>query len=315
MSEVRVVFLGTPEFARVSLQKLLEDSHYKVVGVVTQPDRPSGRKLQLTPTPVKTLALQHGLPVLTPESLRKDPQAVETIKSWRAEVAVVVAFGQILDQNFLDLFPFGCVNVHASLLPIWRGAAPIQRSVEAGDLKTGVALQKMVLKLDAGGVIGSREIVLDDEINSLELHDKLAVLGADLLHIELMDYLRGNLAPVAQDESLVTYAKKIEKSESELNFSEPARKLHNKVRGFVWGPGTFTVFQGKRLKIHKTRVVEEKSHGVAGEIKSVNKDSFIVQTGEGTLEILEVQPESKSKMKAQDFITGFQIQKGMNLGK
>lgn len=314
MSVVRVCFLGTPDFAAVSLKKLLEDSHYKVVGVVTQPDRPSGRKLQLTPTPVKTLALEHGLPVLTPESLRKDPGAVEEIKLWKAEVAVVVAFGQILDQNFLDMFRFGCVNVHASLLPLWRGAAPIQRSVEAGDNKTGVCLQKMVLKLDAGAVIGAREIALDDEINSLELHDKLAVLGADLLHIELMDYIRGNLAPVPQDESLVTYARKIEKAESELIFSVPARKLHNKVRGFVWGPGTYTLFQGKRLKIHKTRVANENSTGKPGEVVQIDKDSFVLQTSSGALEILEVQPESKSRMKAHDFIKGFQIQKGMIFG-
>lgn len=315
MSEVRVCFLGTPDFAAVALKRLLEDDHYKVVGVVTQPDRPSGRKLQLTPTPVKTLALQHGLPVLTPESLRKDPAAVAEIESWKAEVAVVVAFGQILDQKFLDLFPFGCVNVHASLLPRWRGAAPIQRSIEMGDAKTGVCLQRMVLKLDAGDVIGAREIALDDEINSLELHDKLAVMGADLLHIELMDYIRGNLAGVPQDESLVTYAKKIEKAESELDFSKPARELHNKVRGFVWGPGTFTTFQGKRLKIHKTRIHDEKSvSGTPGDIKEVSKDSFFVQTGQGVLEILEVQPESKSRMKAHDFITGFQLQKGMTLG-
>lgn len=318
MSVVRVCFLGTPEFAAVSLKKILEDDHYEVVGVVTQPDRPSGRKLQLTPTPVKTLALNHGLPVLTPESLRKQPDMVEEIKSWKAEVAVVVAFGQILQQSFLDIFPLGCVNVHASLLPQWRGAAPIQRSIEAGDKKTGVCLQKVVLKLDAGDVLGSREIELDAEINSLELHDKLALLGADLLHIELMDYVRGNLAGVPQDEKLVSYAKKIEKTESELQFQDEAINIHNKVRAFVWGPGTYTTFQGKRLKIHKTQVASGSSAGTGafqyGEVCEVGPNSFFVQTGSGWLEILEVQPESKSRMKSQDFIKGFQLQKGMKLG-
>ncbi|MFN8791690.1 MAG: methionyl-tRNA formyltransferase [Bdellovibrionales bacterium] len=315
MSEIRVCFLGTPDFATVCLKRLLEDDHYKVVGVVTQPDRPSGRKLQLTPSSVKTLALQQGLPVLTPESLRREPEAVEIIKSWKAEIAVVVAFGQILDQNFLSLFPYGCVNVHASLLPRWRGAAPIQRSIEAGDTKTGVCLQKMVLKLDAGDVIGSREVALDDQINSLELHDRLAVLGADLLHIEMMDYIRGYLAGMPQDESLVTYAKKIEKTESELNFQESASSLHNRVRAFVWGPGTYALFLGKRLKIHKTSVIASSvAHATPGDIVEVQKDSFRVQTGEGLLEILEVQPESKSRMAAADFIKGFQIQKGMRLG-
>ena len=314
MSVVRVCFLGTPEFAASSLQRLLNDDHYLVVGVVTQPDRPAGRKLQLTPSPVKKLALEHNLPVLTPENLRKDPAAVETINSWKAEVGVVVAFGQILNQEFLSMFRFGCVNVHSSLLPRWRGAAPIQRSVEAGDKQTGVCLQKVVLKLDAGDVIGSRTVDLDNEINSVELHDKLAILGADLLHVELMDYVRGHLAGVPQDESKVTYAKKIEKTESELDFKLPALTLHNKVRAFTWGPGTFTNFEGKRLKIHKTRVVDESLNGVPGKVIEVKKESFLVQTGSGVLEILEVQPESKAKMSAKDFITGAKLEKGVSLG-
>lgn len=301
---------------------MLEDNHYQVVGVVTQPDRPAGRKLQLTPSPVKKLAIENGVPVIAPENLRKDPDAIATILSWKAEVAVVVAFGQILDQNFLDSFQFGCVNVHSSILPRWRGAAPIQRAIEAGDSKTGVCLQKMVFKLDAGDVIGSRVIALDDEMNSLELHDELAVLGADLLHVELMDYIRGNLAGVPQDESQVTYAKKIEKSESELDFKAPARTLHNKVRAFAWGPGTFTQFEGKRLKVHKTRVhssavsaADSKGrHADPGIIIDVKKESLFVQTGEGLLEILEVQPESKSRMKAADFVSGFQVQKGARFG-
>ncbi len=314
MSVVRVCFLGTPEFAAVALKRLLSDDHYQVVGVVTQPDRPSGRKLQLTPSPVKKLALENNLPVLTPENLRKDPVAVETIKSWKAEVAVVVAFGQILDQAFLDMFQFGCVNVHSSLLPRWRGAAPIQRAVEAGDEKTGVCLQKVVFKLDAGDVIGSRSLELGHEMNSLELHDKLAILGADLLHVELMDYIRGHLVAIPQDESQVTYAKKIEKTESELDFKLPAKTLHNKIRAFAWGPGTFTNFEGKRLKIHKTRVVDENSKGTTGQIIEVKKDSLLVQTGSGVLELLEVQPESKSKMSAKDFITGFKVERGVTLG-
>jgi methionyl-tRNA formyltransferase len=314
VSEIRVCFLGTPEFAVKSLQRLFDDEHYNVVGVVSQPDRPAGRKLQLTPSPVKELALKNNIPTLTPENLRKDLEAVEIIKSWKAEVAVVVAFGQILNQEFLNLFPFGCVNVHSSLLPRWRGAAPIQRAVEAGDKKTGVCLQKVVLKLDAGDVIGSRFIDLDDEINSLELHDKLAILGADLLHVELMDFIRGNLVALPQDESKVTYAKKIEKTESELDFKLPARVVHNKIRAFTWGPGTFTSFENKRIKIHKTRIVDEKSLGDPGKIIEVKKDSLFVQTGNGVLEILEVQPESKSKMSAKDFIQGSKVERGEFFG-
>ncbi len=314
MSEVRVCFLGTPEFAATSMQRLLSDEHYKIVGVVTQPDRPAGRKLQMTPSPVKKLALEHNLQVLTPENLRKQPDVLEIIKSWKAEVAVVVAFGQILDQEFLNLFRYGCVNVHSSLLPRWRGAAPIQRAIEAGDTSTGVCLQKVVLKLDAGDVIGKRIVELDDEINSLELHDKLAELGGELLYVDLMDFIRGNLAGVPQDESQVTYAKKIDKAESELHFNLPAKILHNKIRAFAWGPGTYTSFEGKRLKIHKTRIIDESSKGTTGQVVEVHKNTLLVQTGAGVLEILEVQPESKAKMSAKDFITGHKVEKGAQLG-
>lgn len=314
MSEIRVCFLGTPDFAATSLKAVLDDEHFKVVGVVTQPDRPKGRDLKLTASPVKELALKNNLTVLTPESLKKQSEIVDQIKTWKAEVAIVVAFGQILDQTFLDLFPFGCVNVHASLLPRWRGAAPIQRSLEAGDLKSGVCLQKMVLKLDAGDVLGSREVTLDNQINSLELHDQLAVLSAELLKVELMDYIRGNLAAIPQDEKNVTVAKKIDKAESLLDFNQSAVSLHNKTRAFVWGPGVFTHFQKQRLKIHKTKV-STKTYSVSpGTVADVQEKSFFIQTGTTALEVLEVQPESKSKMSAQDFIQRFKIQVGVQLG-
>lgn len=310
MSVVRVCFLGTPDFAAKHLQTLLDDDHYIVVGVVTQPDRPSGRKMQLTPSPVKELALKNNLPVITPENLRKEPEVFEQIKSWQAEVAVVVAFGQILSQDFLDSFAFGAVNVHGSLLPKWRGAAPIQRSLEAGDAVTGVCLQRMVKKLDAGPVIGERRVQLDSEINATELYDRLAVLGCELLHVELMDYVRGNLAPLPQDEALVTVAPKIEKEESLLDFSKSALSLHNKIRAFSMGPGTFVNFQGKRLKIHKTKVVEFNSSVKSGCVGSVDASELLIQTGDGQLSLLEVQPESKNRLVISDFLKSQQIVKG-----
>lgn len=309
MSRVRIVFMGTPEFAAVSLRHMLKDNHYEIVGVVTQPDRPAGRKLQLTPSPVKLLAQEHGLPILTPENLKKDPASVEIIRSWRAEVGVVVAFGQILTQEFLNMFPFGCVNVHGSLLPLWRGAAPIQRSVEAGDIETGVALQKMVKKLDAGDVLGVRKVHIGD-MNSLELHDKLAELGADLLHIELMDYVRGNLSGIPQDESKVTFAKKIEKSESVLVWSEGARQLHNKVRAFVWGPGTFFQFGGKKIKVHRTQVIVGPGNVSPGTIVRATANELVVQCGQGQLSLLELQPESRNRMSVQDFLKSHSIKVG-----
>lgn len=312
MSVVRVCFLGTPDFAAKHLQTLLNDDHYKVVGVVTQPDRPSGRKMQLTPSPVKELALKNNLEVLTPENLRKEPEAFEKIKSWQAEVAVVVAFGQILAQDFLDSFTYGAVNVHGSLLPKWRGAAPIQRSIEAGDTITGVCLQRMVRKLDAGPVIGERRVQLDSEINATQLYDRLAVLGCELLHVELMDYIRGNLAPQPQDESLVTIAPKIEKEESLLDFSKPAESLHNKIRAFTMGPGTFVNFQDKRLKIHKTKVVDSSSTVKPGEVASVNAGELLIQTSKGQLSLLEVQPESKNRMPIADFLKAHNLIKGQS---
>lgn len=311
MSKVRVCFLGTPEFAVTCLKALLADEHYEIVGVVTQPDRPSGRKLQLTPSPVKALARSVGLPVVTPESLKNEPETVASIKAWAAEIAVVVAFGQILRQDFMDLFPLGCVNVHASLLPKWRGAAPIQRSVEAGDTETGVCLQRMVKKLDAGDVIGERQTPLDSEINSLQLHDRLADLACDLLHVELMDFVKGHLAPHPQDESLVTYAKKIEKTESKLDWSLSAVTLHNRVRGFVWGPGTFTEDEGRRLKIHRTRVSSGlASKGAPGKVLDLSQGTISVATGDGVLEILEVQPESRNRMPAAEFVKSRNLQVG-----
>lgn len=311
---LRVCFLGTPEFAKVHLQTLLNDSRFKVVGVVTQPDRPSGRKMQLTPSEVKTLAAQNNLPVLTPENLRKEPQTLDVIKSWRADIAVVVAFGQILAQEFLDSFKFGAVNVHGSLLPLWRGAAPIQRALEAGDTVTGVALQKMVKKLDAGAVIGVRKIALDSKINATELYQKLAVLGCELLQKELLAFTEGSLIPVEQDEALVTFAPKIEKEEALLSFQEPALKLHNKVRAFSMGPGTYFMFAGKRLKVHETEVLTSNSQVPVGCVSEVSEVKLCIQTSHGQLSLKVVQPESKSKLPISTFLKAHALEKGQVLG-
>lgn len=305
----RVCFLGTPDFAVTHLQALLDNSKFNVVGVVTQPDRPSGRKMQLTPSPVKSLAVANGLPVLTPENLRKEPENFETIKSWRADVAVVVAFGQILSQEFLESFKYGAVNVHGSLLPLWRGAAPIQRSIEAGERVTGVSLQKMVKKLDAGAVIGERQVELNDEINATELYLKLAQLGCELMSNELVAYIRGEIVPKEQDESKVTIAPKIEKEESLISWDQPAAKIHNKVRAFSMGPGTYVMFQGKRLKIHKTKVVHS-GGGIPSKINQISNVELMIETSQGILKLLEVQPESKAKLPVHEFLKSINLKKG-----
>lgn len=315
MSKVRVVFLGTPEFAVTSLKRLIEDEHYDVVGVVTQPDRPAGRKMQLLPSAVKSFAQSKNIPVITPESVNKD-FILSEIKTWSAEIAVVVAFGQILSQKFLDLFPLGAVNIHGSVLPQWRGAAPIQRAIEAGDLQSGVTLQKIVRELDAGDILGIRRLPLDENINAKQLHDQLAVLGADLLHVELMDYIRGNLVPIPQDHDQATYAKKIDKSESEIHWSDDAEHIHNKIRAFVMGPGTWVSFHGKKLKLHKTELAKmaPATSAAPGQIVDVNNQKITLATGRGCLDLLEVQPESRNRMPIAEFLKSNPLKVGDLLG-
>jgi methionyl-tRNA formyltransferase len=311
MSVVKLCFLGTPDFAALHLESLLKNSNYQVVGVVTQPDRPAGRKMQLTPSAVKTMALKNNLPALTPENLRKEADAFAVIKSWQADVAVVVAFGQILSQDFLDSFKFGAVNVHGSLLPLWRGAAPIQRSIEAGDLVTGVSLQRMVKKLDAGPIIGERRVELDSEINATELYSQLAVLGCELVNVDLLKYINGEIKPVEQDETAVTLAPKINKEESLIAWDLSAKKIHDRIRAFSMGPGTYAMLSGKRLKIHKTKVISENnSKEGTGAVVLVNESELHIQTEHGVLALLEVQPESKARMNIQDFLKSVHFKKG-----
>jgi methionyl-tRNA formyltransferase len=310
VSKVRVCFLGTPDFAVTALKGLLADEHFEVVGVVTQPDRPAGRKLLLAASPVKSFAQSQGLEVLSPEKINQE-LILKQIEKWDAEVAVVVAFGQILSTKFLNLFPFGAVNIHGSLLPAWRGAAPIQRSIEAGESETGVTLQKIVKELDAGDILGTRKITVPLEMTAMELHDKMALLGVELLHVELMDYVRGNLAPVPQDHSKVTYAKKLDKSECLIDWTQSALKIHHKVRAFTMGPGVYTVAQGKKLKIHRSSPLAGKL--TPGEV-SLKKEKFDVGTGDGILEILEAQPESKSRMSGGEALRSLGLKEGDRLG-
>lgn len=315
MSRIRTLFLGTPDIARTCLEAMIKDAHFEVVGVVTQPDRPAGRKLQLQPSPVKELVLPLGIPVLTPENINT-PEVMEQIAAFKAEVAVVVAFGQILKKPFLKLFPNKVVNVHASVLPRWRGAAPIQRALMAGDTETGVCLQVMVRKLDAGAVLGTRRFALTPEMTAWDSYKKCEELGAKLLEVDLMDYLRGNLTPVPQDESQVTYAHKIEKAESEIDWSWPAEKIHNLVRGLAMGPVAQTRRDGKILKVHRTRVtaLSKEATPPGAAVKSPEK-TLIVQCGVGSLELLEVQPESRAKMPIEEYLRGYPVKPGDQFGE
>jgi len=324
MSKVRIVFLGTPEFAVTSLARLASDEHFEIVAVISQPDRPAGRKMQLKASPVKDLALRLNLPVLTPQTVNTEEFRAQ-IAALRPQSAAVVAFGQILGQKFLDLFPLGAVNVHGSLLPRWRGAAPIQRAVMAGDLETGVALQIIVRKLDAGPLLGVRKMPIPESLDATSLHDALKDLGADLLHVEYMDYLRGNLSPVIQDESLVTVAPKIEKAEAKIDWTQSAREIFNRIRGLTMGPSAYSILAAGReseggseiaadcatlnLKIHLSRVIlDAGQHGLPGEVLPSTPGTLQVACGQGVLEVLEIQPESRSRQKVVEFLRGYRLQ-------
>jgi methionyl-tRNA formyltransferase len=313
MAKFRVVFLGTPEFAVESLKGMIADDHFDIVAVVTQPDRPAGRKMQLKASPVKELALAHGLTVFSPETVNTQ-EFRDQIAALKPESAAVVAFGQILGQKFLDLFPRGSVNVHGSVLPRWRGAAPIQRSIMEGDTEGGVSLQIVVKKLDAGPVLGLRRLAIAENMNAVELHDALKIQGAELLHQEYADYLRHMLTPVPQDESQVTIAPKIDKAEAHLDWTKPALSVHNRVRGLAMGPAAYALIDGKPVKIHRTSVASrDEASSEAGRVLAISQDgtpALRVACGEGSIWVHEVQPESRQRMSISDFLRGYPLKTG-----
>ena len=310
-----IAFCGTPNFAVPALESLIEDSDFNIELVLTQPDRPSGRGKKLKPSPVKVFAQEHSLEVITPEKVSEE-SILNLIKEKKLDAAVVVAYGQILPQTFLDSFQKGCVNIHSSLLPRWRGAAPMQRALMEGDEVTGVSLQKIVKKLDAGDIIGERVFPLTQEMGAKELYDQLSHLGAELIVNEFKQFLEDKIDLKVQDESQVTYAKKIMKEEGLIDWSLSALQIHNKIRGLnMGGPFGYSQFREKQIKLHSSRPYEEDHSSQPGDVVEVRKDSFFVACGEGLLELYQVQPESKAKMLAGDFIRGYHLQKGDRFGE
>ena len=325
----KIIFCGTPEFAIPSLNKLVEDPEFSVEQVFSQPDRPSGRGQRYRASPTKIRALDHGLEVKTPKKISAREIVLELVER-QLDMAVVVAFGQILSEEFLASFRMGCFNLHSSLLPRWRGAAPMERAIMAGDSATGVSLQKIVKKLDAGPVIGQKTVGLSNNTGAEELYEKLSHLGAELLVTDLKAYLRGECTGVEQDEKLVTYAKKIHKEESWIDWMNPAFSIHNKIRALDRGtPFAGTYYRKKILKIHRAKILEafsippskgnirKDSHGFSkkvpgqpGEIIDIGKESLMVSCGEGAIEVFTLQPENKAKMTAREFICGYRPEKG-----
>lgn len=304
MSRIKVVFLGTADFAVPSLEALANDEHFEILSVITQPDRPAGRKLELQSSPVKQVALRLGLPTFTPENIN-DSTSIEMIRKLRAEAAVVVAYGQILSEELIGLFAKGAVNLHGSLLPRWRGAAPVQRAVYFGDKESGVTLQKIALKLDAGDVLGVRKVEITDEMDAQMLYDKLKILGADLLHIEFMDYIRGNLSGIKQDVTKVTIAKKIKKEEGLIDWTKSQTEIWNHFKALKMWPGMWTQMNGKILKIHKMEKTNHK--GPSGKVLQADASGIVVACADASFTLLEVQPESKAKMSVKDYLNGVKV--------
>jgi len=290
--------MGSPDFALPSLKAL--SAVYALAGVVTQPDRIAGRGRELKPPPVKTLAGELGLPVIQPEKLRQ-PEAMERLRAWAPEVIVVAAFGQILKPEVLDLPPFGCLNVHASLLPRWRGAAPINAAILHGDVQTGVTIMKMDEGLDTGPILSQRAIPIGPDETAGSLFEVLAQLGAETLLETLPRYLSGEIVPRPQPQEGVTYAPMLRKEDGSLDFTQPAERLARQVRAFHPWPGTYFDWQGGMLKVHRARSVPGKSR--AGE-RVVFKGQPAVGTSEGLLVLEEVQPAGKKSMSAKAFLTG-----------
>ena len=307
---MRIVFMGTPEFAVPSLKALIENG-YEVAGVFTQPDRPKGRGNKLTPSPVKTAAAEAGIPVFQPEKIRKT--GVEDLKALKPELCVTAAFGQILTKEILTMPKYGCINIHASLLPMYRGAAPIQWVIINGEKIAGVTIMQMDEGLDTGAMLlrGSIELAKDETGDSL--HDKLSELGAKLIVEALAKIEEGTLKATPQPEGPLFYAKMLKKEMGNLDYSMDALSAERLIRGLYSWPGAYTYYHGKMLKItsaalHETDSLADVSN--QGKILSVSKDSFTVQFAKGSVEVFRVKPEAKKEMSVHDFLLGNHMQAG-----
>jgi methionyl-tRNA formyltransferase len=296
---VRIVFMGSPEFSLPTLSALAEN--YAITGVVTQPDRPAGRGRELTPSPVKILALELGIPILKPQRL-KDPQAMQQLQEWSPEVIVVAAFGQILRPAILDLPPYGCINVHGSLLPRWRGASPVQSAIMHGDQETGITIMRMDPGVDTGPILSQRATPIHPNDTGGSLSERLAQLGAELLLDTLPGYLNGLLQPRDQGETGATYAPILKKEEGLIDFSKPADMLERQVRAFNPWPGSFTTWENQILKIHKSHAISEISSR-AGE-KLVYDGLPAIACSSGLLVLDDIQPSGKRRMPGDVFLRG-----------
>ena len=307
---MRIVFMGTPDFAVGSLQALCESGKHEILAVVTQPDRPKGRGNKLLQTPVKEYALAQGLTVYQPQKV-KTPEFVELLHELQPELIVVAAFGQFLSKEILELPKYGCINVHASLLPKYRGAAPIQYAIIKGEKESGVTIMQMDIGMDTGAMLDKVVVPIEENTTMGELHYALREQGAALL-LQVIDKIAaGTAVAEPQDNEQATYATLLDRSMEHIDWSKTAQEVHNLIRGFNPAPSTFTKLpNGKGLKIWGSKKKKKNSAAAAGTVIETGKHSFFVACGEGVLEITEVQPESKKRMPAQVFLNGRGVQEG-----
>lgn len=307
---MRIVFMGTPDFAVGSLQALCESGKHEILAVVTQPDRPKGRGNKLLQTPVKEYALAQGLTVYQPQKV-KTPKFVELLHELQPELIVVAAFGQFLSKEILELPKYGCINVHASLLPKYRGAAPIQYAIIKGEKESGVTIMQMDIGMDTGAMLDKVVVPIEENTTMGELHYALREQGAALL-LQVIDKIAaGTAVAEPQDNEQATYATLLDRSMEHIDWSKTAQEVHNLIRGFNPAPSTFTKLpNGKSLKIWGSKMTDKNSAAAAGTVIETGKHSFFVACGEGVLEITEVQPESKKRMPAQVFLNGRGVQEG-----
>lgn len=308
---MKIVFMGTPDFAVGALEALIKAGH-EITAVVTQPDKAKGRSGKLQAPPVKECALAHNIPVMQPVRI-KTPEAIAELKQYEADVYIVAAFGQILSQEILDMPKYGSLNIHASLLPKYRGASPIQHVIIDGEAETGVTIMQMDAGIDTGDMLYKKSINIENTDNYESLHDKLMVLGGEAITEALLLLEEGKLTPEKQDDSLSCHAPLIDKQMGRLDFTKDALVLDRLIRGVTPWPSAFTSYQGKQLKIWCAEPVDGASE--PGTILNVEKDAFIVACGSGALRILEVQLEGKKRMSTHDFLLGVKVKQGEVLGE
>ena len=307
----KIVFMGTPDFSVPVLRKLVEEG-YEIVGVVTQPDRPKGRKKALTPPPVKVEAEKHHIKVLQPEKIRNE---MEDVLALQPDLIVTAAFGQILPNELLEAPKYGCINVHASLLPELRGGAPIHYSILQGKDKTGITIMYMAEKLDAGDILTQAEVVIEERDTVGLLHDKLSAAGVKLLSETIPQLIEGKLTPKKQDDGKATFASNIKREQEKVNWSKTGEEIYNQIRGLNPWPVAFTTYNDQPLKLWWGEKVPCKDDVTPGTIIGVEEDGFVVAAGNKTaIKITELQPAGKKKMSGEDFLRGTSIKIGEKLG-